>query len=81
VFRQREPCSGVPTGATAGRGRLSERVRELVEQVLDRDRERRFPGVIAYEEFAGRPHFPGAPGWEEVADYALDWAKNPVANV
>jgi pimeloyl-ACP methyl ester carboxylesterase len=22
----------------------------------------------------GRPHFPGAPGWEEVADYALDWA-------
>jgi hypothetical protein len=23
----------------------------------------------------GRPHFTaGAPGWEEVADYALDWA-------
>ena len=22
----------------------------------------------------GRPHFPGAPGCEEVADYALDWA-------
>jgi Sugar efflux transporter for intercellular exchange len=21
-----------------------------------------------------RPHFPGAPGWEEVADYAFDWA-------
>ena len=34
-------------------------------------------GVIAYKEFEGRPHFPGAPGWEEVADYALDWAVNP----
>lgn len=27
-----------------------------------------------FHEFMGRPHFPGAPGWEEVADYALDWA-------
>jgi hypothetical protein len=27
-----------------------------------------------FKEFPGRPHFPGAPGWEEVADYALDWA-------
>jgi pimeloyl-ACP methyl ester carboxylesterase len=27
-----------------------------------------------FHEFLGRPHFPGAPGWEEVADYALDWA-------
>jgi pimeloyl-ACP methyl ester carboxylesterase len=31
--------------------------------------------VVEYREFAGRPHFTaGAPGWEEVADYALDWA-------
>jgi pimeloyl-ACP methyl ester carboxylesterase len=31
--------------------------------------------VVDYKEFAGRPHFTaGAPGWEEVADYALDWA-------
>ena len=29
---------------------------------------------VDYKEFAGRPHFPGARGWEEVADYALDWA-------
>jgi len=36
-------------------------------------------GVIAFKEFEGRPHFPGAPGWEQVADYALDWALNPVA--
>ena len=27
------------------------------------------------EEFAGRTHFTvGQDGWEEVADYALDWA-------
>jgi pimeloyl-ACP methyl ester carboxylesterase len=30
--------------------------------------------VVDYKEFAGRPHFAGAPGWEAVADYALDWA-------
>jgi pimeloyl-ACP methyl ester carboxylesterase len=33
--------------------------------------------ITAYREFPGRPHFPGAPGWEEVADYALDWAVAP----
>jgi pimeloyl-ACP methyl ester carboxylesterase len=31
--------------------------------------------VVDYKEFAGRPHFTaGAPGWEDVADYALEWA-------
>jgi hypothetical protein len=30
-------------------------------------------------EFAGRPHFPGAPGWEEVADFAIEWAEKQVA--
>jgi len=30
--------------------------------------------VVEYKEFAGRPHFPTAPGWEAVADYALEWA-------
>jgi pimeloyl-ACP methyl ester carboxylesterase len=30
--------------------------------------------VVEYREFDGRPHFPGVPGWEEVADYALSWA-------
>jgi hypothetical protein len=29
-------------------------------------------------EFAGRPHFPGVPGWEEVADYALAWVEATV---
>jgi pimeloyl-ACP methyl ester carboxylesterase len=31
-------------------------------------------GTVAFTSFPGRPHFPGAPGWEEVADYALEWA-------
>jgi pimeloyl-ACP methyl ester carboxylesterase len=31
--------------------------------------------VVEYKEYEGRPHFTcGAPGWEEVADYALEWA-------
>ena len=31
--------------------------------------------VVDYKEFAGRPHFTaGAPGWGEVAGYALDWS-------
>ena len=33
--------------------------------------------ITAYKEFPGRPHFPGAPGWEEVADHAIEWASNP----
>jgi hypothetical protein len=33
---------------------------------------------LDYKEFAGRPHFPTAPGWEAVADYALDWANRHV---
>ena len=35
--------------------------------------------ITIFKEFAGRPHFPGVPGWQEVADYALDWAMNPTA--
>jgi alpha-beta hydrolase superfamily lysophospholipase len=35
--------------------------------------------VVDYKEFAGRGHFSaGAPGWEAVADYALDWADRHV---
>jgi alpha-beta hydrolase superfamily lysophospholipase len=36
-------------------------------------------GTVAYTSFPGRPHFPGAPGWEEVADYALEWATEQAA--
>ena len=36
---------------------------------------RRSKAVTDYQEFPDRPHFTvGAPGWEEVADYALSWA-------
>jgi pimeloyl-ACP methyl ester carboxylesterase len=28
-----------------------------------------------FKEFPGRPHFPGAPGWEEVADFAIAWVQ------
>jgi alpha-beta hydrolase superfamily lysophospholipase len=36
--------------------------------------------VVDYKEYAGRPHFTaGAPGWEAVADDALDWAIRHVA--
>jgi hypothetical protein len=31
--------------------------------------------ITEFREFPGRPHFPAAPGWEEVADYALTWAE------
>ena len=35
--------------------------------------------VVDYKEFPGRHHFTaGAPGWEAVADYALDWANRHV---
>jgi pimeloyl-ACP methyl ester carboxylesterase len=31
--------------------------------------------TVDYKEFSGRPHFTvGAPGWDAVADYALEWA-------
>jgi pimeloyl-ACP methyl ester carboxylesterase len=36
------------------------------------------PAITALRVFPGRPHFTGAVrGWEDVADYALDWALAP----
>jgi Lysophospholipase len=38
-------------------------------------RYRKSTAITGYREFPGRPHHSlGQPGWEEVADYALDWA-------
>ena len=38
--------------------------------------------VTAHKTFAGRDHFTcGEPGWEAVADFALDWALNPAPGV
>ena len=36
--------------------------------------------LTEFKEYPGRPHFPGAPGWEEVADYALSWATEHAAS-
>jgi pimeloyl-ACP methyl ester carboxylesterase len=42
-------------------------------------RYRRSTAVTAYREFPGRCHYAlGQDGWEQVADFALDWARNPV---
>jgi len=38
--------------------------------------------VTAYKEYPTRSHFTAVePGWEEVADFALDWALDPVAGI
>jgi pimeloyl-ACP methyl ester carboxylesterase len=38
--------------------------------------------ITAHKVFDGRDHFTcGEPGWEAVADFALDWALNPVPGV
>jgi pimeloyl-ACP methyl ester carboxylesterase len=36
-------------------------------------KQRKAPSATEYKEFQGRSHFPGQDGWEEVADYALEW--------
>jgi alpha-beta hydrolase superfamily lysophospholipase len=51
----------------------------VVPAAIDRQASERFErksqAVTDYKEFPGRSHFTvGQPGWEEVADYALDWA-------
>ncbi|QIN85155.1 alpha/beta fold hydrolase [Rubrobacter tropicus] len=35
--------------------------------------------VTEFQEYLARPHFPGAPGWEEVADHAIEWAAKHAA--
>src|SRR6266536_2985904 len=41
----------------------------------------RSPLRVAYRKYAGRAHYTvGQPGWEEVADHALAWAREPVAS-
>jgi alpha-beta hydrolase superfamily lysophospholipase len=51
----------------------------IVPAPVDRQASRRFErssgALTEYKEFPGRSHFTiGQAGWEEVADYALDWA-------
>jgi pimeloyl-ACP methyl ester carboxylesterase len=43
--------------------------------------QRKSSAVTEYKEFPGRSHFTvGQDGWEEVADYALDWAREHAQN-
>ncbi len=50
----------------------------VVPAAVDRsaaDHYARSTAITTYREFPGRSHFTiGEPGWEEVADFALDWA-------
>ncbi len=50
----------------------------VVPAAVDRQmakKEGKAPAVTDFKEFPGRSHFTvGQEGWEEVADYALDWA-------
>jgi alpha-beta hydrolase superfamily lysophospholipase len=50
----------------------------IVPAVVDKAMSKRFSRSVAiteYKEFPGRSHFiVGQEGWEEVADYALEWA-------
>jgi pimeloyl-ACP methyl ester carboxylesterase len=50
----------------------------VVPPKATRHNERKYDDSVSiteYQEFEGRPHFPGAPGWEKVADCAIDWAE------
>ena len=50
----------------------------VVPAVVDHeaaDKYAKGPALTEYREFPGRSHWTvGETGWEEVADYALDWA-------
>ena len=51
---------------------------------LNRSNWRRYgksPSVTDFREFPGRDHYSviAGPGWEEVADYAIDWAERQLA--
>jgi len=35
--------------------------------------QKKAPSPTEYKEYPGRSHWPGQDGWEDVADYALDW--------
>lgn len=39
-------------------------------------KQQKAPSATEHKEYAGRCHYPGQDGWEEVADFALDWARS-----
>ena len=49
----------------------------VVPAAVTRSLVKRYRGsasVTDYVEYEDRPHFPGVPGWEEVADHVLEWS-------
>jgi pimeloyl-ACP methyl ester carboxylesterase len=45
-------------------------------------RQHKSKAITAYREFPGRSHFTFAQeGWEEVADFAIEWALNPTEDI
>lgn len=57
----------------------------IIPASLNRSNWRRYrksPSVTDFKEFPGRAHYTviAGPGWEEVADYALDWAERQTAS-
>ena len=58
------------------RGRMSAEALAEELEVSVRTVYRDSMAVTEYREFAGRTHFMiGQPGWEEVADQVIDWAR------
>ena len=58
----------------------------IIPAALNRENYRRYaksPSPTEYKEFPGRTHYSviAGPGWEEVADYALDWATRATSGV
>jgi pimeloyl-ACP methyl ester carboxylesterase len=51
----------------------------LIPPSLNRSNARHYnTGLVAFREFPGRSHYTlGQAGWEEVADFALEWALKP----
>jgi pimeloyl-ACP methyl ester carboxylesterase len=48
----------------------------VVDASMAKKYEKKSEALTEYKEFPGRPHYTiGAPGWEEVADYAIEWAE------
>ena len=79
---RRDAFANVCSDAPSGRDPRREPRAPLLLASFGEDRLVRPPAVRPDQEddeitamltFPGRPHYPAAPGWEEVADRALDW--------
>ncbi len=59
--------------------KVAETVLEMYNRGGSGDGMEKGKAVVEYKEFDGRTHhIVGQEGWEEVADYALEWAENHI---